>query len=372
MPQAKTRKIIFNISSNFQALQVIGEGAYGVVCLAVHKPTGIKVAIKKLEPFEKPLLCLRALREIKLLGYFRKHENIVSIFDIQKPLDFDSFKEIYLIQEYMPSDLHKTIATQNLTDDHIQYFIYQILRGLKLIHSANVIHRDLKPSNILINENCDLKICDFGLARLDVLNNSSRGRSSPNISILTEYVATRWYRAPEIMLTSSQYSTAVDMWSVGCILAELFTCIPLFPGNDYKHQLILIFQLLGSPSEEDLTCIKSQRAKSYIRTLPQYKPLNFDRVFNRHPNRLKRHGGRPINPLGLDLLKRLLVFNPEHRITVSEALQHPYVATYHDPNDEPSIEPIPAEEFDFDKSKDQLDVNDLKKKLYEETIRFRH
>lgn len=371
MLQLKPRRIIFNISQNFQVIQVVGEGAYGVVCLAIHKPTGIKVAIKKLEPFEKPLFCLRALREIKLLTYFKKHENIISIFDVQKPLNFENFNEIYLIQEYMPSDLHKTIATQNLTDDHIQYFIYQILRGLKLIHSANVIHRDLKPSNILVNENCDLKICDFGLARLDILKEGYDKRLAINsgISMLTEYVATRWYRAPEIMLTSSQYSTAIDMWSVGCILAELFTCTPLFPGNDYRHQLILIFQLLGTPTDADLTCIKSQRAKNYIKTLPYCSPLNLDQVFNRHPNRAKRFGGQPINPLGLDMLKKLLVFDPKERMTVEEALEHPYVSTYHDPEDEPTIMPISHEEFEFDKSKDKLSILELKRQLYNDIIK---
>lgn len=372
LPQSKPRKIVFNISQNFQIIKAIGEGAYGVVCLAVHKPTGIKVAIKKVEPFGKPLLCLRALREIKLLNYFRKHENIISIFDIQKPSNFESFNEIYLIQEYMPCDLHKTIATQNLTDDHIQYFIYQILRGLKMIHSANVIHRDLKPSNILVNSNCDLKICDFGLSRLDMMKDMEGDvLNYSRISMLTEYVATRWYRAPEIMLTSSQYSTAIDMWSVGCILGELFICAPLFPGNDYRHQLLLIFQFLGTPSEDELNrCIKSPRAKAYISSLPQFRRLNFERAFNNHPNRMKRFGGAPINPQGIDLLRRLLVFDPKERLSVEEALEHPYVATYHDANDEPITEPIPPNLFDFDKNKEELDIEELKFQIYSNILKF--
>lgn len=368
------RKIVFNISLNFQIILVIGEGAYGVVCLAIHKPTGIKVAIKKVEPFQRPLFCLRTLREIKLLTYFRRHENIVTVFDIQKPQNFENFNEIYLIQEYMPSDLHKTILNQKLTDDHIQYFTYQILRGLKCIHSANVIHRDLKPSNILINENCDLKICDFGLARLDILKggNSDGSNVISGISKLTEYVATRWYRAPEIMLTSSQYSTAIDMWSVGCILAEMFICAPLFPGKDYRHQLMLIFQLLGTPSDSDLSSVKSQRARRYISTLPYCAPLNLEQVINKHPNRIKRFKKMPANPLGIDLLRKMLIFDPKERITVEEALQHPYVATYHDPDDEPVISPLSHKEFIFDKDKDELSIFELKRQMYQDILKINH
>lgn len=366
------RKIVFNISLNFQIILVIGEGAYGVVCLAVHKPTGIKVAIKKVEPFQRPLICLRTLREIKLLTYFRRHENIVTVFDIQKPQNFENFNEIYLIQEYMPSDLHKTILNQKLTDDHIQYFTYQILRGLKCIHSANVIHRDLKPSNILINENCDLKICDFGLARLDILKGGSPDSSNviSGISKLTEYVATRWYRAPEIMLTSSQYSTAIDMWSVGCILAEMFTCAPLFPGKDYRHQLMLIFQLLGTPSDSDLCSVKSQRARRYISTLPYCAPLDLEQVINKHPNRIKRFKKIPANPLGIDLLRKMLIFDPKQRLTVDEALRHPYVATYHDPDDEPVISPLSQKEFIFDKDKDELNIFELKRQMYQDILKI--
>lgn len=364
MPEMK-RRVVFNISRNFEVVEILGEGAYGIVCLAIHKPTGVKVAIKKIEPFEKPLVCLRTLREIKLLEKFRKHENIISLYDIQKPLSFDTFNEVYLIQEYMPSDLHKVIRTQVLTDDHIQYFIYQILRGLKLIHSAGVIHRDLKPSNILINSNCDLKICDFGLARLDAnihKDISFDNKITPQISMLTEYVATRWYRAPEIMLTSSEYSAAIDMWSVGCILGELLTGVPLFPGSDYKNQLILIFQLLGTPVEE-FQWFKSKRAKQYLNTLPYFPPLNIKHVFYNHPSILK--GNRaPINPWSIDLLSKLLVFEPDKRITVEDALNHTYLNAYHDASDEPIISPISFTEFDFEKNKDSLNIAELKLKLF--------
>jgi serine/threonine protein kinase len=130
----------------------------------------------------------------------------------------------------METDMHRVIRTQDLSDDHCQYFIYQTLRALKAMHSANVLHRDLKPSNLLLNANCDLKVCDFGLAR-------SAASTDDNSGFMTEYVATRWYRAPEIMLTFKEYTKAIDVWSVGCILAEMLSGKPLFPGKDCTPSL---------------------------------------------------------------------------------------------------------------------------------------
>ncbi|MBZ6375836.1 MAG: protein kinase [Kocuria palustris] len=221
---------------------------------AIHKPSGQKVAIKKITPFDHSMFCLRTLREMKLLRYFN-HENIISILDIQRPRNYEGFNEVYLIQvrrslpsdkmrmygiypiftnsmqELMETDMHRVIRTQDLSDDHCQYFIYQTLRALKAMHSANVLHRDLKPSNLLLNANCDLKVCDFGLAR-------SAASTDDNSGFMTEYVATRWYRAPEIMLTFKEYTKAIDVWSVGCILAEMLSGKPLFPGKDCMIPLL--------------------------------------------------------------------------------------------------------------------------------------
>ncbi|KAG9501409.1 hypothetical protein J7337_007097 [Fusarium musae] len=169
---AGSRKISFNVSEQYDIQDVVGEGAYGVVCVSIltllqlchSQALRPKVAIKKITPFDHSMFCLRTLREMKLLRYFN-HENIISILDIQKPRNYESFNEVYLIQELMETDMHRVIRTQDLSDDHCQYFIYQTLRALKAMHSANVLHRDLKPSNLLLNANCDLKVCDFGLAR---------------------------------------------------------------------------------------------------------------------------------------------------------------------------------------------------------------
>ncbi|KXN68118.1 MAP kinase 1 [Conidiobolus coronatus NRRL 28638] len=336
----------FKVGDQYDLINLIGEGAYGTVCAATYRPTGTKVAIKKISPFDHSMFCLRTLREIKLLKFFH-HENIISILDIVRPSSLDTFTEVYLIQELMETDLHRVIKTQDLSDDHCQYFIYQTLRALKYMHSANILHRDLKPSNLLLNANCDLKVCDFGLAR-------STNLSEEHASFMTEYVATRWYRAPEIMLTFKEYTKAIDVWSVGCILAEMLSAKPLFPGRDYHHQLSLILDVLGTPSMDDFYAIGSKRARDYIRGLPFKRKIPFNTLF---PN---------ASPLAIDMLEKLLAFNPRKRITCEEALKHPYLEQYHDPEDEPIAPPVPESFFDFDRYKEQLSKEQLKVMIYDE------
>lgn len=341
-------KYAFNVSSQYQVLEIVGQGAYGVVCSAVHLPTQQRVAIKRIEPFERLMLCLRTLRELKLLKHFN-HENIILILALERPPLYGEFREIYLVQELMETDLNKVIRLQQLLDDHVQYFLYQTLRALKALHLARVLHRDLKPLNLLLNSNCDLKVCDFGLAR-------SAASSEDNFGFMTEYVATRWYRAPEIMLTFSEYTTAIDVWSTGCILAEMLCGRALFPGRDYHNQLWLIMEVLGTPSDEDYNAIKLRRAREYIRLLPHCKQIPFAELFGN------------VNPEALDLLEQLLQFNPEKRITVEQALEHPYLKIYHDSEDEPTCSPIPEDFFDFDRRKDELSVEELKRLLYDEVM----
>lgn len=176
-------------SEGYHSYEFLGEGAYGMVVKAVrdNRP-GEAFAIKKISSFDHQTYCQRTLREIKILLKF-DHENIISVKDVvRERLDnVANMREIFLIQECMETDLFRLLRTQVLSNQHVCYFTYQILRGLKYIHSANVLHRDLKPSNLLLNSNCDLKICDFGLARVSDPGHNHEGQ-------LTEYVATRWYR----------------------------------------------------------------------------------------------------------------------------------------------------------------------------------
>jgi len=342
----------FTIDTRFTITKELGHGAYGLVCAAQYDsgtPAGsTAVAIKKVNNiFNKKLLCKRALRELKLLRHFRGHKNIVCLYDMDI-VDPVNFTEVYLYEELLDCDLHQIISSQqNLTDEHYQSFIYQILVGLKYIHSANVLHRDLKPGNLLVNSDCEIKICDFGLARRVSSENGEDG-------FMTEYVATRWYRAPEIMLSFRGYSAAIDVWSVGCILAELLGGAPFFKGTDYVNQLCIIIGVLGTPSEETIQRISSIRAQEFIRSMNKCDGIAFETLF---PH---------ANPLALDLLAGMLKFDPKERISLEDALNHPYLKVWRDPADESVCE----HEFDFSfESVD--DLESMKQMIKDEVRSFR-
>ncbi|KAL1201945.1 Mitogen-activated protein kinase 13 [Cardamine amara subsp. amara] len=338
---------IFELSSKYiPPIQPVGRGAYGIVCCATNSETNEEVAIKKIaNAFENRIDAKRTLREIKLLCHM-DHDNVIKMKDIIEPPEKERFEDVYIVYELMDTDLHQIIrSTQTLTDDHCQYFLYQILRGLKYIHSANVLHRDLKPSNLVLNTNCDLKICDFGLAR-----------TSNETEMMTEYVVTRWYRAPELLLNSSEYTGAIDIWSVGCIFMEILRRETLFPGKDYVQQLKLITQLLGSPDDSDLDFLKSDNARKYVKQLPHVQKQSFREKF---PD---------ISPMALDLAEKMLVFDPSKRITVEEALKQPYLASLHEINEEPTC-PSP---FSFDFEETTLDEQDIKELVWRESLHFKN
>ncbi|KAG9510274.1 Mitogen-activated protein kinase ERK-A [Fragariocoptes setiger] len=339
---------VFNVGPRYSDLRYVSEGAYGLVVSALDNETKKRVAIKKISPFEHQTYCQRTLREIRILTRFN-HENIIDIRDIISAQSIDQMRDVYIVQCLMETDLHKLLRTQPLGNDHICYFLYQILRGLKYIHSANVLHRDLKPSNLLLNTSCDLKICDFGLARVADPEHDYSG-------MLTEYVATRWYRAPEIMLNSKGYTKSIDIWSTGCILAEMISGRAIFPGRHYLDQLDHILEVIGSPSAEDLDCIINSKAREYMRNLcTPPKP--------RIPWAVKYPNG---HPLALDLLDKMLTFNPSKRITVEEALAHPYVSDYYDPDDEPVADQPFSSEMEDDLPREQL-----KRLVFEEIRDFK-
>ena len=336
----------FDVGPRYSNLAYIGEGAYGMVCSATDSFMQKKVAIKKIQPFEHRTYCQRTLREIKILTRFH-HENIIPILDILRPASYDDMKAVYIVQTLMETDLHKLLKNQRLSNDHICYFLYQILRGLKYIHSANVLHRDLKPSNILLNTNCDLKICDFGLARIaDPLHDHT--------GFLTEYVATRWYRAPEVMLNPKSYSKGLDMWSVGCIFAEMLSNKPLFPGKHYLDQVQIILNVVGSPSPDDLATIGNEQARRYVQALPYRPTVPWSTMY---PS---------ASPKAIDMLDKMLAFNPHKRIAVEEALAHPYLEQYYDPDDEP----VADKPFTFETELDDLPTDKLKFMIYEEALKF--
>jgi Serine/threonine protein kinase len=241
-------KHTFTVDKRYSMIRTIGSGAYGVVISAKDFTGGTNVAIKMIpKAFHDEIDAKRILREIKLLKHF-KHENIISIQDMMPPLAkrVEDFRDVYIVSDLMETDLHRIIySKQDLSIDHVQYFIYQVLRAVKYMHSANVLHRDLKPSNLLVNSNCDLKVCDFGLARgISATHDQDLENEGNSTLLLTEYVVTRWYRAPEIMLACHEYSKPIDIWSVGCIFAELLGRKPFLAGDDYIHQVS--FKLMTS------------------------------------------------------------------------------------------------------------------------------
>ncbi|XP_032079124.1 mitogen-activated protein kinase 15 isoform X3 [Thamnophis elegans] len=221
------------------------------------------------------------------------------------------------------TDLHAVIKKGNLLKDiHKCYILYQLLKATKFIHSGNVIHRDQKPSNILLDRDCFVKLCDFGLARS--LGQIERDEGNP---ALTEYVATRWYRAPEILLASKCYTKGVDMWSIGCILGEMLLGKPLFPGTSTVNQIEQILRVIPPPSAEDVEAFHSDYQTSVINRVSCQPQLSLEELLP---------ASTPAQ--ALDLLKRLLVFNPEKRLTAEEALQHPYVQRFHCAAKEPALD----------------------------------
>ena len=224
-------------------------------------------------------------------------------------------KDIYLVFEYMETDLFNAIRGDILEPIHKKYIIYQILKALKYMHSGLVIHRDLKPANILLNSECLVKVSDFGMAR------SISAQHEGMNPLLTDYVASRWYRAPEVLLGASNYSKAIDMWSVGCILAEMLSGKVLFPGVSTLNQLDRIMEVTGRPLAEDLLGYSSSMH-------------NMLDMLNATKNRelgvmLSCRDHEAVN-----LIESLLQFNPSKRINVEDALAHPYLKEFHDLDEE--------------------------------------
>ena len=334
----------FEVDAKYDVTKIIGHGAYGAVCSAVDTTTGEKVAIKKIGGvFEDLVDGKRILREIKLLG-FLKHQNVLSLKDIFRPKDPERFNDVYIVTEFLDTDLHHVIRSkQRLMEDHVNFFTYQLLCGLNYLHSANVLHRDLKPGNLLTNAQCDLRICDFGLAR---------GASD----CMTDYVVTRWYRPPELLLLCQTYDFAVDMWGVGCLAVELMTRRPLFPGRDYIHQLNLITDVLGAPKQEDLVAVKSEDALRYIQSMPKKKVGNLAEFC----------GGMPSGSNFVNFVSQLLQIDPRKRLTARKAMQHPLFAELFDHSDV-----IDAPQcFFWEYDGDEVSEKQLRQGMWSEICRF--
>lgn len=336
-----------HITKKYEIKKRLGKGAYGIVWKAIDRRTGEVVAVKKIfDAFRNQTDAQRTFREICFLQEFGDHDNIIKLLNVIKA---DNDKDIYLVFEYMDTDLHNVIKKGNILKDiHKRYIMYQIFRAVMYLHSGNVIHRDQKPSNVLLDSECFVKMCDFGLARSVTSMTQEAGDPS-----LTDYVATRWYRAPEILLASPRYTKGVDMWSLGCILGEMLLGKPIFPGTSTLDQIEKIMTIIPTPSRQDIDSIKSQYSSSVLDRMACKPKKSIEEILPNAPSD------------GIDLLKKLLQFNPEKRLTAEQALSHPYVARFHNPEEEPSMDydVIPALNDDV-----QLSVEEYRVKLYESII----
>jgi mitogen-activated protein kinase 1/3 len=308
-------KSFFRVPQHMELLKKVGSGAYGCVASFRDAKTGEKLAVKKItKAFDDLVDGKRILREVKLLRQF-DHDNIIRILDMYPPLSPD-FEDIYIVTDLMETDLHRVIySKQPLTEEHHCYFVHQILRGLVYLHSASVVHRDLKPSNLLVNKNCDLKICDFGLARVLTTNEEdSHGR--------TDYVVTRWYRAPEVVLLASEYTVSIDVWAVGCILCELVARKPIFAGKDHLDQIKKIISVLGNPTEEELHWLpRGGPARTFLRKCPDAPKASWAKLF---PS---------ASASAIEAIEAMLRFDPTVRITVQDAIRLRYFSNLFEEED---------------------------------------
>nr|AXF94774.1 mitogen-activated protein kinase 12 [Lateolabrax maculatus] len=338
----EVNKTSWEVPERYRDLKQVGTGAYGTVCSAVDNRAGTTVAIKKLyRPFQSELFAKRAYRELRLLKHM-KHENVIGLLDVfTADLSLDIFHDFYLVMPFMGTDLGKLMKLQRLSEEKIQYLVYQMLKGLKYIHSAGIIHRDLKPGNLAVNQDCELKILDFGLAR-------------QADSEMTGYVVTRWYRAPEVILSWMHYTQTVDIWSVGCIMAEMLQGKPLFKGSDHLDQLTEIMKITGTPTQEFVSKLQSEDAKSYIKSLPKVEKKDLQKVFS------------TANPQAVSVLERMLLLDPESRVTAAEALSLPYFTEFREPEEETEAQP-------YDHSLDNMDLplNQWKRHTFTEILTFK-
>ncbi|RKO85233.1 kinase-like domain-containing protein [Blyttiomyces helicus] len=275
--------------------RLLPTGTYGIVYKAQNRETGDIVALKRirLDNEEEGVPCT-AIREISLLKEL-KHPNIVRLYDV-----IHTEKKLTLVFEYLDSDLKKFLDTYggDIDVQTLKHLMYQLLKGIAFCHENRVLHRDLKPQNLLINKKLELKLADFGLARAFGIP----------VRSYSHEVVTLWYRAPDVLMGSRQYSTSIDLWSAGCIMAEMASGRPLFPGSSIKDQLLRIFKMLGTPDEKSWPRVTE--LPDYNADLPIYPKASLETVLPK------------LDANGIDLLSKLIEFQPEKRISAEKALQH--------------------------------------------------
>ncbi|KAF9258590.1 Pkinase-domain-containing protein [Marasmius fiardii PR-910] len=285
---------------NYIQLEKLGEGTYATVYKGRSRTTNEIVALKEIHLDAEEGTPSTAIREISLMKEL-KHVNIVRLYDV-----IHTETKLVLIFEYCEQDLKKYMDQHGergaLDPNTVRSFMYQLLKGTAFCHENQVLHRDLKPQNLLINRKGELKLGDFGLARA----------FGVPVNTFSNEVVTLWYRAPDVLLGSRTYSTSIDVWSCGCIFAEMISGVPLFRGKDNQDQLLHIMRIIGTPTE--------QQFKNIFKDNPEIQAKNF----SRYPKMDLRQVLPKASLQAIDLLERLLKFDPAERISAAEALSHPY------------------------------------------------
>jgi len=311
-----TDEIDASVHLQFEITKKLGKGAYGVVWKGTDKSTKKAVAVKKcFDAFRNSTDAQRTYREVMYLQALKGHENIVQLLHI---ISAENHQDLYLIFECMETDLHVAIRANILQEIHRKFIIYQVLKALKYMHSAGLIHRDMKPSNILLNSKCEVKLCDFGLMR----SISSVGEAK---QLLTDYVATRWYRSPEVLVGCTQYSQAIDLWALGCILGEMISGSPIFQGTDTLRQLKKIIEVCGIPSKDEIYVLQE------LTPVNKIEPFLMECDSSSKQNLADLCNGA--SGEALDFMNLTFQYCPHSRISAETGLSHPYVRDFHKPND---------------------------------------
>ncbi|XP_041364623.1 stress-activated protein kinase JNK-like isoform X2 [Gigantopelta aegis] len=345
----------FTILKRYQSLRPIGSGAQGIVCAACDNQTGQMVAIKKLSrPFQNVTHAKRAYREFVLMKLVN-HKNIIGLLNAFTPQkSLEEFQDVYLVMELMDANLCQVIQ-MDLDHERMSYLLYQMLCGIKHLHLAGIIHRDLKPSNIVVKSDCTLKILDFGLAR-----------TAGTGFMMTPYVVTRYYRAPEVILGMG-YKSNVDIWSVGCIMAELIRGTVMFPGSDHIDQWNKIIEQLGTPRHDFMLRLQPT-VRNYVENRPKHAGSSFDKLFPDvlfPPDSTEHQGLRA--SMARDLLSRMLVVDPERRISVDDALMHGYINVWYD---EGEVNAPAPQAYDHSVDEKEHSVEEWKGLIYNEVMEY--
>ncbi|XP_070410591.1 mitogen-activated protein kinase 12b isoform X1 [Nothobranchius furzeri] len=366
----EVNRTVWEVPERYRDLKQVGTGAYGTVCSAWDRRSGTQVAIKKLHrPFQSKLFAKRAYRELRLLKHM-KHENVIGLLDVfTAEILLDQLRDFYLVMPFMGTDLGKLMKMERLSEDRVQFLVYQMLKGLKYIHSAGIIHRDLKPGNLAINPDCELKVKHFEtkIYGLDfffsnwpnfyitsLLQILDFGLARQAVSEMTGYVVTRWYRAPEVILNWMHYTQTVDIWSAGCIMAEMLLGKPLFKGNDHLDQLREIMKITGTPTPDFVVKLQSQDARNYIRSLSKVPKKDLHFVFSKASSN------------AVCVLEKMLLLDPECRVSASEALELPFFSEFRDVEEE-------TEALPYDQTLDNADLplDQWKRHTFTEILTFR-